>query len=295
MDFGLLIAALGLPSLTIPDKATLEKQVEAFRKKARENLAPDDEFVVSTIDWNNLVATREGDAWADMYQGLRVLGSYDCMLNAARFVFQRKFDVQLGTISPGRGFNYAGDWIFWCLHKGRYSQKFDSDWEQAHELSKVDMNSNIPTKRDVSVTATLLNSTGIGTGQVMITSNDPADQGNIVQTIARAALSPTSGKFLILAGDNEGAGHAYVVYDTKTVTQPNKPAELYVLAYDPWTGKNAYFVSDPADPNQAGNWLPVKVFIDKFGLPLTQGGKVMTSEEKRTSSVHYFQYVIASS
>lgn len=295
MNFGLLILALNLPSLVISDKATLEKQVREFALEARRYLAPDDEFVVGPVDWNNLVSTDPDEKWPDQHQALQ--GGHeglDCLLNAARFVFQRKFNVQLGAINPGVGFNKAGDWIFWNIQKGRYYEKFPEAWAQEHELQPVDADSNIPRIRDLKMTESFLVNVGLKTEPVALASNDPADPNNMVEVIKRATISPPYGKFMVVAGRTGTSGHTFVIYDTKTVQLPNKPPLLYVLVYDPWTGKNAFSPTVAADPYSAGNWMPATVFLEEFGLFLRSNGKPMSPQEVTTEKIRYYQHLVTS-
>jgi hypothetical protein len=199
---------------------------------------PDPDFVVGPIDWNKLAAGGDPAFQNEISQSLR----HDCLLNAVRFVLQKRYNVMIGQ-------NQQGDRIVFSLIANAYYKvaEFEQDFQQGGV---------IPNPREFNLWKgqEWLNALGIVTF-------DPVQIENIAGYIAQ---NPGSARIFLVAGDYTGADHTYVLHDFRTAA-----GRLEAKVYDPWNGKN---LLQPVGTGPGTDWYDVGDFQVNVAMPVQADG-----------------------
>lgn len=217
--------------------ATPQDLRAAVAAAGRSNLAlggSDDAFTVNPVDWARL-SLADGVA---RFDDMRQSDDHTCLLNAVRFVLQRKHDVMLG-VRP------HGDRIVWALVRDYVPEAhFAGAYADAGSKS-------------LQVAVGWLAALGIPAGRpVLVTS---------IAAYVRQRLAEAGAPFhLFVSGRSNSVDHTYVIYGTRST-----PARLDYAVYDPWTGK---VLDARVETGVAADLIEADAFQMNFALPLSATG-----------------------
>jgi hypothetical protein len=240
MSIQLLSLLLMMPSAEILTAADLDAALKKVAG-ASSNLdnKDDSDFVTRPIDWTKLTVDGADEAFRlDLKQNY----DHDCLLNAVRFVLQRRHNRMIGT-------NYQGDRAVLSIIKGKYIKDtaFNSEYIVGNDFSDpkarfpLSLNNGADFLRDVGVNAWAADLTA-----------------DINSYINFAQAHGGSNGILLVSGDQDHADHTYALFEFQ-----NNGARVEAKIYNPWTGT---IVADPTTAQS--QWFDVFSFQQNFALPM---------------------------
>jgi RHS repeat-associated protein len=193
------------------NQAELEQSVKILREQSKSVRIfndPDPGFETTKLGEGDLDKKSADPAFT---RELKQSAAHSCLLNAVRFVVQKRNNVLLGAEGEG-------DQVMYSLIEKRYVD--DKTFDNRFAAESV-----TPRNYDLSTGKRWLDSVGIE-------SNDP----KLVTSLS--SLFDTKGKTvlkgeILLYGHSSGADHTYVIHEGRV-----KNGKIEVRVYDPWIGKN---------------------------------------------------------
>lgn len=184
---------------------------------------------------------------------------HSCLLNAVRYVVQKKYNVQIGLetgqTNREEGEVNTGDRVIWSLILKQHSSEknfYQSFLGKEREVNTAALG------HDLNNAKNWLDSFGIQSKDTELVTN--------LKNLFNFDSQREWKGHIFLAGKSAGVPHAYVIHEARK----GEAGKIEIRAYDPWTGKNVETIHG----KEKTDWLDLEQFQIDYALPLNQQGAI---------------------